>query len=192
MKSGMKSGMKSRMKSRMKSGRGLVSVVLGLLVFAVAAEGREDPGTGNVGRDTAVDTPAVQEQEEKSGALQRVKELYDRKKISRRINELYEQAKRSGEKVPATVSEWVKEDLKKIGTWEYKTVVLESRDTAGAEQRLNELGQERWECFWMERGDVGVTCFLKRPGRSVLRRTGLPLWQLTRLFTGGDGGDAGE
>jgi hypothetical protein len=108
-----------------------------------------------------------------------------------RMQQLYEKAKSSGEQVPDDVREWVKEDVKKIGDWEYKLVTRKidpSRSRAALEQELNTFGRERWECFWIESTPRNMTFFFKRPSISYLRRA-LPLKDALKLLPQGEGGE---
>ncbi len=93
--------------------------------------------------------------------------------------ELYEKARESGEKVPENIKEWIKEDIKKIGTWEYKIVLIDSKRSI--EKELNELGKERWECFWIERKENGFSLFLKRPVKNYLKA--IPAKHLLKLIS---------
>ena len=64
------------------------------------------------------------------------------------VQALYEKAKAAGEQVPGTTMEWIREDLDRIGDWEYRVISL-AGSAEQTEQQLNELGHERWECFWV-------------------------------------------
>ena len=103
------------------------------------------------------------------------------------VQRLYEQAKAAGEKVPGSISEWVKEDLSRIGAWEYR---IETLDTAKVDQlqaRLNELGNERWDVFWVspEKKGTQARFYFKRPSRSYLRA--IPVGDILKLVpTGGE------
>lgn len=102
------------------------------------------------------------------------------------VRQLYERARDSGEKVPEDAIEWAREDVDRIGDWEYRVLRLADGEDAALEAQLDELGTERWEVFWLERerageGD-GLRVFLKRPSRSVLHM--LPLSELGRLVPG--------
>ena len=88
------------------------------------------------------------------------------------VRELYDKAKKSGETIPDNVTEWAKQDLTRIGTWEYRILQLETDDTTDVEAGLNRLGQQRWECFWIEETDTGKKYYLKRSGRSYLKSFG--------------------
>jgi len=99
--------------------------------------------------------------------------------------ELYELAKAAGEQVPGSLVEWVRQDLEKIGDWEYRVVAL-AGSAESMEQKLNELGQERWECFSVQADGKQTRFFLKRPAKSYVGS--VPVSTLLRLLPGiGDG-----
>ncbi len=106
------------------------------------------------------------------------------KDLRARIQELYETARNAGEDVPADAYEWAKSDIERIGDWEYLIVRLDGEADAPIVERLNELGSERWEVFWLERQGAEFRVFFKRPARSYLRL--LPLSELGRLVPIGD------
>ncbi|MEE8382289.1 MAG: hypothetical protein V3R78_10505 [Thermodesulfobacteriota bacterium] len=102
----------------------------------------------------------------------------------KKAKELYEKAKESGETVPEDMVDWAKEDIKRIGTWEYKIVFLDVEGDSGLEEELNTLGKERWECFWIEKRENRLTLFLKRPTRSYLKA--IPAGEIWRFLPQGD------
>ena len=104
------------------------------------------------------------------------------------VRKLYELAKETGEKVPSNIYEWMKQDLAKLGTWEYLVVELDASNVSTMEERLNDLGEERWECVWIETSEGGSRLVMKRPSRSYLSR--IPVSQLMTLLplTGADDG----
>ena len=105
--------------------------------------------------------------------------------MKKQLNELYERAKGEAETVPDDVMDWAKEDVAKIGDWEYRLVTASAGDILSLEERLNEMGSERWEVFWIEQhSDSTLTLFMKRPARSYLKS--LPLSQLRHLIPGTD------
>jgi hypothetical protein len=95
-----------------------------------------------------------------------------------KIKELYEKAKDSGEKVPEDILEWAKEDIKRAGKWDYKIVFIDPENENDLEQELNMLGNERWECFWVQAKSNGLTLFLKRSAKSYLKE--IPLREIIR------------
>ncbi len=87
------------------------------------------------------------------------------------------------ERAPEDPVEWAKEDLARYGDWEYRVVTLAELEADALEEELNELGQERWEVFWVERTDQGLNLFLKRPTVSYLRA--VPFSEIGRVVPGG-------
>lgn len=79
--------------------------------------------------------------------------------------------------------QWASDDLENIGDWEYKIVDLSDAGAASMEATLNELGNERWEVFWIENVRTDYRIMLKRPSRSYLRH--IPLSQIGRFVIGG-------
>lgn len=112
------------------------------------------------------------ESRERSAIKDKVHGMYDKAR---------QQAQQAGTRIADNPADWVREDLKKIGIWEYRIVVIQPDDNANVELRLNDLGQDRWECYWMEKHDDKVTCYLKRSGRSLLRA--IPASELVRMLS---------
>jgi len=96
------------------------------------------------------------------------------------VRELYETLKASGEAVPDNIVDWITEDIEKIGTWEYKVVTLDAGPPSGIGAILNDLGRQRWECFWIDRQGAGPTLYLKRPIKSYIST--IPPRYLWKLF----------
>lgn len=80
---------------------------------------------------------------------------------------------------------WASDDLENIGDWEYKVIDLTDGCAAAMETTLNELGNDRWEVFWIENSNE-YRIMLKRPSRSYLSR--IPLSQIDRFVIGGKDG----
>ncbi len=75
---------------------------------------------------------------------------------------------------------WIDEDIKKIGDWEYKVIEIEYNAIGKLEKILNESGNDRWECFWIDKDNKGFTLILKRPKFSYIQK--LPKGELLKLF----------
>jgi hypothetical protein len=88
------------------------------------------------------------------------------------LKALYEKAKAAGEQVPEDILEWAKSDVKKIGTWDYKIVSVSSKSEEAIENELKRLGNQRWECFWVEPIPGGKRLYMKRAVRSYLQIVG--------------------
>jgi hypothetical protein len=118
------------------------------------------------GSEVAADTSArARALEELSGAYDELAALLDRN--------------------PGEAVQWAQEDIENLGDWEYRIVEISNLSTSDLEAELNELGNERWEVFWMESMQPGVRVYLKRSSVSYLSR--LPLSALARLL--GNGGE---
>ena len=101
---------------------------------------------------------------------------------------LYEQAKAAGETAAEDVYAWAREDLEAIGDWEYKVKYFPNINHIALEEKLNELGTERWEVVWIDRQGPNLIVTMKRPSRTWLNK--LPLGQLLKAVApGSDGGD---
>ena len=103
--------------------------------------------------------------------------------LARLAMQIYDGLRASGEKVE-DYAQWVKEDLEKSGTWEYKVVTLAPASDEDVEEKLNMLGAERWECFCLADGDDAERMFLKRAKESRLKSAG----QLAKYIPHGGGG----
>ncbi len=102
---------------------------------------------------------AAQEEPEEAeaGTWAEVRGAYERAKLK---------AKEMGESVPERLPDWVVEDLKNVGDWEYRVVVASDDEL---EEKLNDMGAERWECFSVEEAGKKTQMVFKRRKRSRLR-----------------------
>lgn len=105
------------------------------------------------------------------GYLSRAKRLltdFDRDRMLAEVKELYDQAKAAGETAQADLVAWVKEDLARVGAWEYRVARLPARDSERLQKELNALGTDRWECLSVTPAGSDLVLVLKRPVRSYL------------------------
>lgn len=96
-------------------------------------------------------------------------EPLDRARALEEIQRLYQQAKSAGEKVPADLLEWARQDLAQAGRWEYRVATMDGA-AAEVESSLNELGRERWECVSLAKEKGRWMAVLKRPALSRIQR----------------------
>jgi hypothetical protein len=107
-----------------------------------------------------------------------------------KVVELYEQAREAGETGSKDAYEWAREDFHSIGDWQYRVVELSMASAEPLEDALNELGEERWECIWIESRDGNTTlAIFKRRARTYLNR--VPMGDLLKLVPKGEG-DPGD
>ena len=66
------------------------------------------------------------------------------------------------------IGELSAEELREIWAIEYRTVVVADADMATLDERLNALGQERWDCFHVRDGEDGTVFYLKRRKSNAL------------------------
>ena len=92
---------------------------------------------------------------------------------------LFDQAK---DKSPGEVLDWAREDIQRRGDWEYRIETLADLDAEGLQTRLNALGEDRWEAFWVKEDTGSLTIFLKRPAFSVLRS--IPVGEIGSAVSG--------
>lgn len=111
--------------------------------------------------------------------------------------EAYNQAKDTTVGWYENARDWTQEDLKKAGSWHYRVVIIDKNDLIrhpeSVQDTLNELGAERFECFWVEPLDDSHTrmaFFFKKSGFSYLKS--IPAQQFWRMLPSGDGGDSGN
>jgi hypothetical protein len=154
-----------------------LAAVAVLLCSSVAEETRHEPAT-----------------EEENPYWEKTKELYrqsleqldehflrsDTNATWMLVHDLYKRAKESGEGVPADINDWVKQDIQKIGAWDYKIVTVDTNDPNAITEKLNALGRDRWECYWLENTETGKRCYLKKSARSYLRL--IPAGDLLKLI----------
>lgn len=91
-------------------------------------------------------------------------------------NDTFESLKKSGLTNADNTSQWLSQDWKNMQSWEYKTIVLKSISDESADDQLNRLGAEGWECFHVDSG----TFYFKKPADSYLRH--LPFSDVIKLI----------
>lgn len=95
----------------------------------------------------------------------------------------YDKIMESGGKVTEDAWTWIHEDWKRRGAWEYKVVIFDPNQDSTLEETLNELGEQRWECFWVGDKQDKLQLLFKRPRFSYLRS--MPANDLLRFIPQG-------
>lgn len=80
-------------------------------------------------------------------------------------------------------AQWAAEDFENIGDWEYKVLEMPYTSPTQLEELFNELGNDRWEVFWIERNASGFIVLLKKPAISYISK--IPFSQIGRFMIGG-------
>ncbi len=95
------------------------------------------------------------------------------------VNETFESLKDQGLTTAGDATEWVQEDLRNMNSFEYMVI---AKNLTTAEEELNRLGNQRWECFAVD----DQALYLKRKSKSYLRH--VPVKDLFKFLpVGGDG-----
>tara|TARA_Y100001934_G_scaffold262415_1_gene336848 strand:- start:590 stop:979 length:390 start_codon:yes stop_codon:yes gene_type:complete len=97
-----------------------------------------------------------------------------------RLKELYDEKVEGGKALSARSKEWIKGDIENMGDWEYKIVPFGEVAAAELEKKLNQLGSERWQCFWVEANGKSKTFYFKRTKLSYINK--IPAADLLRLL----------
>jgi len=108
-----------------------------------------------------------------------VDEKAEEENSQRNLKDDYESIKKSGKQWSQNATEWIKKDIKKAGTWEYKIVTTKLNDLQMLEKELNELGLNRWEFFWVEREQDKIIMFFKKTRTSYIRS--IPAKEMLKL-----------
>jgi hypothetical protein len=116
-------------------------------------------------------------QEDKS-FLDRGKKLFDEKVESGK--KLYDEKLGSGKEITNQTKNWVKGDIENIGDWEYKIVAFADKKPTELEKELNQLGNERWQCFWVEATGKDKVFYFKRTKMSYIQK--IPAGDLLRII----------
>jgi hypothetical protein len=64
------------------------------------------------------------------------------------------------------------EEIQKIWSVEYKSIRIENTDLPTLDEKLNELGQERWECYHVAEDGQERILFLRRRASTAFRYLG--------------------
>ncbi|SVE43577.1 uncharacterized protein METZ01_LOCUS496431 [marine metagenome] len=122
--------------------------------------------------------PAEKDKQEDKSYLDRLKKLYDKKVESGK--KLYEKNLGDGKELTEQTKDWVKEDIENIGDWEYKIVAFGEKAPTELEKELNQLGGERWQCFWVEANGKDKVFYFKRTKMSYINK--IPAGDLLRII----------
>lgn len=101
------------------------------------------------------------------------------------IKKKFEEAASDNKELSGQAKDWIEEDIKKIGDWEYKAINIKYESKEELENKLNELGNERWECFWIEKREKDPLFMFKRPKASYLQK--IPKGELFKMLNPAQG-----
>ena len=110
---------------------------------------------------------------------EKLKEVY--KKGLKGAKEKYAETVGDGKKLTDKSKEWMLKDIENIGDWEYKVVTFGTEEAKEVEKNLNELGRDRWQCFWVESNKKQKSFYFKRTKMSYLSK--IPTGAILRIMT---------
>ena len=99
----------------------------------------------------------------------------------------YEKARQTGEEAPGDAYEWMRQDLERVGDWQYRVLVLDGAGEAEIEEKLNEMGRDRWDCFAALAEGSSLRLLFKRPVESYVGA--IPHNELLKLLRDRDEGE---
>lgn len=158
---------------------------IALTFFAVLALAVESPAAEIKGATPDLRPPTAETAE--TAETNEVSYVEQLKALIEQLTSESRNATAKGKKMATETGSWFKTDFQKIGDWEYKQVVLPLAEIATMEKRLNELGADRWNCFWVQTQGETLHLLCKRPAVSYLHK--LSQIDFMRLLSlGTDGG----
>ena len=110
---------------------------------------------------------------------EKLKEVYE--KGLKGAKEKYAETVGDGKELTGKSKEWLLKDIENIGDWEYRVESYGSEQAKEVEKKLNALGKERWQCFWVESNKKQKTFYFKRTKLSYLSK--IPTGAILRIMT---------
>ena len=110
---------------------------------------------------------------------EKLREVYE--KGLKGAKEKYAETVGDGKELTGKSKEWLLKDIENIGDWEYKVESYGPEQAKEVEKKLNVLGKERWQCFWVESNKKQKTFYFKRTKLSYLSK--IPTGAILRIMT---------
>ena len=99
------------------------------------------------------------------------------------VQDAWKMLRDSGMTQTKSATDWVKQDWNAMHTWEYSVISIGqseiNKDREVLERKLNEAGQDRWECFAVTQNNNYTKFFMKRQSKSYLKN--VPLKDMLKL-----------
>jgi len=109
---------------------------------------------------------------------EKLKEVYE--KGLKGAKEKYAETVGDGKELTGKSKEWLLKDIENIGDWEYKVESYGSEQAKEIEKKLNVLGKERWQCFWVESSKKEKVFYFKRTKMSYMSK--IPTGAILRIM----------
>ena len=107
--------------------------------------------------------------------------------VGKKIQDIFQLAKEQGTTTANNVLDFVKEDVARLGTWQYTSRTVTHENPQEVVSILNRLGKEKWECFWVDKQATQTTLYFKKPPKSYTNS--IPFKDLLRYLPELQGGD---
>ncbi len=108
------------------------------------------------------------------------KEKQEDKSYLDNLKKLYDEKVESRKEATRNTKIWVNGDKENKGDWEYKIVAFGKKAPTELEKELNQLGNERWQCFWVEATGKDKVFYFKRTKMSYIQK--IPAGDLLRII----------
>ena len=109
---------------------------------------------------------------------EKLKEVYE--KGLKEAKEKYAETVGDGKELTGKSKEWLLKDIQNIGDWEYRVESYGPEQAKEIEKKLNVLGKERWQCFWVESSKKKKVFYFKRSKMSYLSK--IPTGAILRIM----------
>ena len=86
--------------------------------------------------------------------------------VGKKIQDIFQLAKGQGSTTANNVLDFVKEDIARLGTWQYTSRTVTHENPQEVVSILNRLGKDKWECFWVDKQATQTTLYFKKPPKS--------------------------
>ena len=107
--------------------------------------------------------------------------------VGKKIQDIFQLAKGQGSTTANNVLDFAKEDIARLGTWQYTSRTVTHENPQEVVSILNRLGKEKWECFWVDKQATQTTLYFKKPPKSYT--SNIPFKDLLRYLPELQGGD---
>ena len=96
------------------------------------------------------------------------------------LKDIFYRAKEGGMTTANNVADFVKEDISKLGSWQYTQRTVTNENPGEVVSMLNVMGKQKWECFWVDKQPSSTTLYFKKSPKSYV--SSIPFKDLIRYL----------
>lgn len=101
--------------------------------------------------------------------------------VSQWVQETYENARDAGTTTAKNAKDWLTEDINRMGAWQYTSrTVSTEKDPDEVVTMLNQMGADKWECFWVDNKPGSTTLYFKKTPKSYV--SSIPFRDMIRVL----------